>query len=519
MFEKLRRELEKTRINSSDKRLNLSDDIVTWTKQVRKLEGQPFSFENREYLLPIYRDPSKEIYIVKSRQMEITEFALNWLLFLLTKNPNTVGLYTTDRKDHVSAFSKLRLHQRGIDQSEKLQKLIILGQGNESWQPFLNGSNLFMYSAWGDFESARSFPVDFAVIDEAQSIDAGKIPVLKETMAKSRFGRLLVIGTGSEEGDDWWKLWHMGDQKEWDLQSKSWVAKKLENFNHASSYHVTQHMASSLAAEKIEQKRKEYSPRLYANEVEGLWYKGTRKPLVPSEIEFLFDRNISLLSPDEVDHNFGHLFLGVDWGGGEKAFTIPWIWQCLDMATPRFRLIYVSKINERSTEKQADMIAELVDQYKIEQGVMDAGGGTRQVEKLSNRYAHRMIKCSYMVRPEDPVEYVYPENRIAVDRTWAIETIIDLITRPETNTAIPNGVPRIFIPAKEIQKIQWLVDNFTCIEAESVDLQSGKKYTRFIHPSECPDDALHACVYAYLAYLIRSRRKKLTIAVGTLGGG
>jgi hypothetical protein len=113
--------------------ITLSDDPVQWTEQIRKIQGASFSFADRPYLLPLYRDTNKDIYIVKPRQMEITEYSVNWLLYNLTKNPGTVGLYITDRQDHVSVFSKLRLRNWGIDQSPILKSMI--WKGNVSWQP------------------------------------------------------------------------------------------------------------------------------------------------------------------------------------------------------------------------------------------------------------------------------------------------------------------------------------------------------------------------------------------------
>lgn len=509
MFHKLKRELGNVGI-PKDLPV-LSDDIVTWTRQTRKIDGKPFIFENRQYLISLYRDLSKSIYLVKARQIEITEYSLNFILFNLTKNPGTVGLCMADTEDHVKVFSDYRLNTKAIEQSSVLKSLV--ESKSESVMNFTNGSALYMYSAWNNFEKARSFPADFVVIDEIQSVNAEAIPVLKETLAKSKFGRLVAIGTGSEEGDSWWKLWNSGDQKEWDGKSKSWIARRPENFSRASSYHITQNMASWLSDDIIEDKRNEYSPRRFANEVEGWWYKGARKPLTESEIKNLFDRNISLLSPDEIDKNMGPLFLGVDWGGGKNAYTVPWIWQCIDDIVPRFRLVYVSKITVPSTEKQADMISELIDRYEIKQAVMDAGGGSRQVEKLSDRYGPRILKCNYIVRPEEPIEFVYSENRINLDRTWAIETIIDLIQRPETNSNFPNGIPRIIIPAKESKKIEWIIDQFTCIESEYVDLPSGRRYVRYDHPQESPDDALHACIYAYCAYRA-NKKPKGRIGVG-----
>jgi len=38
-------------------------DPVAWTKQNRILKGKPFGFEDRDYLLPLYRDSSHRIII------------------------------------------------------------------------------------------------------------------------------------------------------------------------------------------------------------------------------------------------------------------------------------------------------------------------------------------------------------------------------------------------------------------------------------------------------------------------
>src|SRR3989442_2871091 len=84
---------------------NHSLDIVEWTEKYRTIKGKPFRFEKRDYLKQIYRDPGNEIYIAKPRQMEITELAINWLLYHLLKYPNTVSLYVTDRHDHIAVFS------------------------------------------------------------------------------------------------------------------------------------------------------------------------------------------------------------------------------------------------------------------------------------------------------------------------------------------------------------------------------------------------------------------------------
>ncbi len=327
---------------------NTPDNLIDWTTTVRKIQGKKFSFEGREYLKQIYSDQNKKIMIVKPRQMEITEFTINWLLFNLEKNPNTVGIYLSDRKSHVSVFSKMRVRSRAIGESPILQGLVHK-KGNVSWLSFKNGSHLFMYSAQQDFEAARSIPADFAVVDEIQSTNVESIPVLEEALAKSKFGKCVHVGTGSITGDGWWKLWHTGDQKEYDLKTKTWIAKNP--LSKISSYHLSQEMAPDRLQEDIESKRKTYPPRGFANEVEGLWYGGNVKPLLEKEIRTLFDRNLDFTPHELVDHDL-LVFMGVDWGGGTQAFTVGWIWQLVNKDVPRFKLLYVTKITESSTETQ-----------------------------------------------------------------------------------------------------------------------------------------------------------------------
>ncbi len=503
MFRDLERKLKKLgyidyedQKHSTEKIIaTLPKNLIDFTKKVRTIKGKTFSFENRPYLIEIYENDAKQIIIVKPRQMEITEFAINWLLYHLIMNRVTVGLYLTDREKHVSVFSKLRLHSWAIESSPILKSLA--EQGNVHHLPLKNGSHLFMASAWTDFESARSYPADFVVIDEIQSTNPAALPVVLETLSKSEFGKILIIGTGSVEGDSWHNKWMQGNQSEWDMTKQKWIPKNPDS--KIPSYHLSQYMAPWKKREEIEEKRRTYTPQLFSNEVEGWWYKGMRKPLTKEEIVALFDSTLEFTDDELVDHSMP-VFMGVDWGGGVQAFTVPWIWQLIDDKVPRFKLLYTTRIEERSTEKQADKVALLMDKFGVDQMVMDAGGGTRQVEKLSNRYGERVYTCSYTYKADDPYEEVPHTTKLSVDRTWAIENIIDLITRPEKRSDYPKPIPRVIIPSAEYDKVEWLIDHFTCIEAETKQT-FGRSHVVYTHPEETNDDALHAMVYAYLAYL------------------
>lgn len=490
------------------------ENLQAWTTGARKIKGETFSFEGRSYLEDLYlRTDWNELNIVKPRQMEITEFALNWLLYNLIKHPYSVGLYMSDRQDHVGIFSKLRLQSGAIEQSDYLKSKVIPREHNVSWQPFKNGSHLYMLSAWGDFEAARSIPVDFAVVDEMQSVNVEALPVLKQSMSKSKFGKIVKIGTGSDEGDGWWDEWHNGTQFKWEevlhedgKTRGKWIQiPNTETFPMVLSYGFTQYMAKWIKPETIEYNRRTYTPRRFTNEVEGWWFKGMRRPLVAQEILALCDRNLGMTLAENVNHTLP-IYAGFDWGGGTQAFTVAWIWQLVNETVPRFKLLWTEKIDDPSTEAQADRAITLIDKYEVDQVVMDAGGGTRQVEKLSKRYGSRVYKCNYRYNAEDPVEIITKEHRVNCDRTWGIETIIDLIKRPESSPIHPTGIPRIHLPYQDPMKIEWIVDHFTCIESETAQA-NGKSFVKYTHDESTNDDALHATIYSYLAWVVHQGKQ------------
>jgi hypothetical protein len=495
---------------------------IEFAEKYRRIDGQPFSFQDRDYLRQIYLDESHEINIVKARQMEITELALNWSIYNVLKHPHTTGLYMTDRNEHVKDFSEQRLQEKAINQSTLLRALTVPDKHNLTWQKFRNKSNLRMLSAWNRFEAARSIPADFVVIDEMQSVPIEYLSVVKESMSKSKYKKILKIGTGSDEGDEWWDEWHRGTQYHWkkdfvnqDGSIGAWVKDPNSPIvQGVSSYAISQSMAPWITAEDIEDKktRQKYPPRQFVNEVEGWWFKGMRRPLTVKEMMSLMDRNLAFTPSDKVNHTLP-VYAGFDWGGGTQAFTVAWIWQLVNENVPRFKLLHLEKIDDSSTEEQANKAINLIDKFQVDQVVMDAGGGTRQVEKLSKRYSERVFKCNYRYNAEDPIEIIRSEHRVNCDRTWIIETIIDLIKRPEPHEKYPSGIPRIHLPYQDPSKIEWIIDNFTCIEAETASA-NGKSFVKYIHEESTNDDALHAAAYAYLAWIIHKGQHWNWVRVG-----
>ena len=491
--------------------LNLPNNLWDWSQKVRRIKKVPLTFEDREYLKQIYLDDAKELAAVKGRQTELTEYGVNWLLYCLSQNPMTIGLYTTDRFSHLREFSNIRIKQWALQDSEILQKLAPSKMHTVTLLPFSNGSILLMHSAFQGFEEARSIPADFAVVDERQSTRGSDLDILRQSLSKSKFGWIRIIGTGDIEESSWYKDWMEGTQYEW--TKGQWVAKNPGAYIH--SYHLPQQITPWFNEEES-QRHKKRNIRTWTTEVLGWWYKGAKKPITTAEVRALFDKNIRMLNPIEAAKVPGWTVMGIDWAAGGASFTVPWIEKIIEPEIPISRLIYATEINERSTEKQADMMINLIEGYNVDQVVMDAGGGPRQVEKLEDRYGFRTTKCSYMTRPQNPLEqkHLDSENLLVVDRTWLLETQIDRITRPW-----PEGkrfINRIQLPGYDEESVEWIIDHFTSLEAKQIELTSGRSYTRYIHPPEQPDDAVHASGYSYLAWWLKKNKSDYPKDIGSI---
>ncbi|MCW4032067.1 MAG: phage terminase large subunit family protein [Candidatus Bathyarchaeota archaeon] len=485
-------------------------DPVEWTKEYRILKGKPFSFQDRDYLFPIYRDTSHRIVIVKSRQMEMTEWIVNWLLIKLTNNPFTTGIYTAPRMDQVSRFSQDRFRAAILD-SEKLREYLLgrkrrdekLGEPAITRIPFSNGSVCYLVSAWGDFGAIRNIPADFIAVDEMQDVQGEAVPVIEECMSHSSYGFMIAVGTASDEGDQFSKLWEESDKKEWN--KNAWIQQKPEN-KFYSGYHIDQRMASwiiNLPPEhpnSLEAKRQRYSERRYMNEVLGLFYRGLAKPLIPDDMLKCVDRtldNVSRLDPPYQS------YAGIDWGGGEFAFTVIWI-MALD-ELERWRLLYCHKFDEKDPMKQVQTIGKMIEGFNVKQAVADIGYGAVQVSELQKRFGDRVYGCQYIRNPAMPLQRVQKDEfgkRIAqlmvqADRSFWIEKAIQIIKKKDRKG---ESIPDLVIPWNEnvARENEWIIDHFCCIEMEEQETVSGKKYHHYTHPEGEPDDALHSFIYALI---------------------
>ena len=504
-------------IKNKSKKSRLPTDPVSWTECVRVLRGKSFTFEDREYLHQIYRDDAKEVYVMKGRQTEMSEMLVNKILYNAYLHPGTIHLYISDRQSHTSKFSNLRVRDWALKASPHLDIIAPAKYHSAETLPFANGSRAYFHSAWSDFEEARSVPADFVYLDEIQSVNVEQIDVLRETLAHSKYGFLLGVGTGTIEGTDWAKLYSSGTQYEWQVnsKSKSWVAKNPGQNLH--TYNIPQTIVPWIGPEMIDLKRKKYTPQRFSTEVLGGIAKGIQKPLPESVVKQIFDHSLSLVSPTRIDRSLGPVFAGIDWAAGGASRTVVYIAQCTDMQTPVFRLLALLKIDGiTDMHKISRMVINQIKAYEPDFGVMDAGGNPTGVQDVEHEFGDLICKCSFMTRPAEPWEYdkIY-ENLIKVDRSFIFQKQIDMITRWTAD----RKTPREIIPAADESAVEWLVDDMTCLETKTIKLRSGEEHVIYLKDDSKTYDGLLAMLYKTVAYeVFKERRDNVaSFGVGRLG--
>jgi hypothetical protein len=493
-YESLKKEVAKVKRKLGEiEELDLSDPVTFIEKYVRnpKDPTKPFSFEKRDYLLPLYRDMSKKIVIVKSRQMEITEFAVNMLIYWSLKHPG-VYVYAQPTLPKVARFSKDRLRKQ-IQRSPTLKKF--LGETDVKRIEF-GESVIYLYSTFGEMDTLRGIPADAVILDEVQDMDISALAVAEEMLSHSDFKRMWLIGTPKEAGSKFEELWNMSDKKEWDAEKKMWIPTNTDRETFYSGYHITQKMAIGLwmTEEEIERKRKTYTKQRFVNEVLGEFYSGIGRPVSFEDVWRCF----TPLIKKGVLEKGRQYYAGIDWGVGRKAYTVfvlmtPMLKEYPDIYY--YDVVYVKRIDYPEISQHVEECKNLIKKFNPLAIGCDIGMGYVQNQELYKTFGSIIVNVQYLNRPDKTFE-VEPSifgTFAKVDRTTWIDLFYDKITK---------GLLRIYEDEDDDIK-EWIVNNILAEYPEVEELPSGRRIKKWVHDSEQTDDLLHALIYSMVAFETR----------------
>lgn len=529
------------------------DNWLEWTLNARPvIDGRENILKYLPYYLRIYEDEHPSIQYLFARQcLKTTTFASR-IGFLAATKPGSHTNYTTYEDESLSTFANLKLRQ-GMWSDPRLSMFVkgsTIGEvGRIMYETGAKSTHVTHAHDWKHLEGKS---VDEEIDDEAQYLAWNSYAKAKETQAFTQ-GKQKIGGIGGYVDSDYQKMWLATDQREWifnnelwrdglefnqdglvygdymlDLFAGHWKQMAPENhFKHG--YHISQTMVPWIpltkqdAIEKyktspeysLEYKRQNYPQDYYRMHVLAEFIKGDVKPITKEMMYALLDRNLDFTPADKIDKSLGKIYYGADWGGGTK--TVRWCMQCIDPNGPVFRLLFAATAGTDDVNEQFEIVKNDIESYDVDQAIVDAGGGTHQMQELMKYFGERCRKFFYLKRPEKPLpdedekKRYSKENKWQEDKTFSLDSTVDLIKRPHTYGAITT--PRIIIPASDMSKIDWIIDQFTNEEVELINLKStGQPYRRYYTPDQKlkPDDALQACNDARIAWWIDTHENQNT---------
>ena len=517
----------------------LSDiDTVSWIESKRVLKGQPFSFKNRDYLLQPYRDEYRNIIFMKGRQVEMSEFSMNWLLHKLDAHPYTVGLHAFPRAAQAQKFAKQRLQSAITDSeyikawndahnSEQVMRKFLKEQDEKGLQPYnfyiLGGTWESRKDTVGD--AARGISLDFIVYDERQDHPDDVETVLGEGASHSEFKQTITLGTPKLPGIQFDQQWEASDKHYWHVKCEhcgytapltmdnimdsgenenapTWYygcphcGKQLNRNNgiwlpqnpqvkpEFRGYHINQLMVCWLSAEEIMRKKNStaYSRRRFYNEVLGESYGGDDIPITIAMMEECGKNDYKLGQVGEHDK----IYAGIDWGA--KSYL--WI------HNKQHRLIDLYIADQSDPREHPKVFARQIAKYKkyVKKVVCDAGPDITRFyslrDELKSLNVTNKVYACYYATPPAKTDMVFDDTKmiVTIGRSEAIDKVIDEIS--DTNLILP-GINM------SDEKVDTAIEHFTNIAAEHVETKNGNAYIMYVNTG--PDHFLHAKIYADIA--------------------
>ena len=501
----------------------------------RILKGKPFSFQDRDYLLQPYRDEYQDIIFYKGRQVEMSEFSMNWIFRKLDMHPYTAALHAFPRDGQCNKFSKQRL-EMAIKDSKYIEDWYEARESEQKMRKFLKKPNSSGLSAYNFYilgatwesrkdtvgDASRGTSLDFIVYDERQDHPNDVETVLGEGASHSEFKQTLTLGTPKLPGTQFDMQWETSDKHLWHVKCEKcgksepltmdnildsgdheyfygcrncgspiirsqgvWIPTQALRRPQYRGYHINQLMVCWLSANEIMKKflSPTYPKRRFYNEVLGLAYGGDDVPITLPMLYRCCENDYRLGMVD------GNLYVGVDWGNTSYA----WVQQKTAVG---HRLIDIIICDETDPREHPKKMARMLKRYNphIKRVVCDAGPDITRFYNLQDALklegVTREVWACYYSTPPAKTTTIWneKESNVTVGRSEFIEMIIDEIS--DQYLVIPGE-------DKSMEKIDLLMEHFCNIAAVRNKTSSGMEF--IIYENTGPDHLLHAKVYADVA--------------------
>lgn len=514
-------------------------DRRTLAENLIYLDGNKFSLHDYPMYDAYYKGMWKNTLLKCGRQVGKSISAAAFTVADVVSTPFFKTMYISPSLKQTSAFSNTRIAKMLRHSPHIRDNFLDPGAPDNVFLKILkNGSELIFSYASDNPDRARGYTADRIAFDEVQDILYDEVvPVVAECSANSPYGYMSFSGTPKTMENTIEFLWRQSTQGEWcvkcegcgsysfyvsdagigstgviclkckknvNVRNGIWVDmnpipenadvsdpvhQRVKGF-HIPQLILPQNNENPERWGRVRLKLEKYGQSQFKQEVLGISDAvGARYISLEELVRSCGEYTIDERPATPIKHSSIHVVGGVDWsGGGTKGHsrTVGWIWG-IDSGG-RYRTLWYRIFPQENPIATVAEIARVMDLYSVSLVVGDAGEGHMANAKLSEALgATRVWQVQYGSSEGNAPAFKWNgRDRYLVDRTTMIDNFL---------MEVKNG-GMIYPLARQSQPA---FDDVLNVFEEVTAL--GKRVWR--HEPSCPDDALHAQVFAWIAGRIK----------------
>lgn len=507
----------------------------------------PLVFDERKYLKRIYDSPTRKLLLFTSRQTEKSTTIGNRIFARCGMRAGRSVLFVSPSAMQTTVFSKARLNEI-IDISPLIKAQTSASLMNNLFEKhFANGSKIYLRYAFLTADRIRGLSVNDIFADEIQDLLSSIMPVIEETTSHHQDTLFAYSGTPKSLDNNIHRYWadnstmsewcipceHHGLPKvpatwHWNILSEKNLGRKgpicdrcgnainpehpyarwvemqpLDNERITfEGYRVSRLMVpwfwkNPKKWQEILAARERYPTAQFMNEVMALSYDSASKPISKLELVQACDPRFPNSLENARRLTASHdLFFGIDWGSGERAYTVLTVGAyCRDDAS--FQYIFMLRFTGPLSDPiaQMDEIENLINVLRPKYIGTDFGFGFYQNKRLLAKYGpKRVFPFEYAPRLGMKLKYVPALHRILAFRTPLMSDLFNALRRGKVRLPRWAGEEGIERPYG---------DDILNIHAEDSDNLRMIKYDK---PKGKTDDTFHSMLYCLLASMLQHKR-------------
>lgn len=501
----------------------------TFIQRTMILEGKPWKFYGRPYILTILNRNPKEMLLMTGRQSEKSTTMAGKHITYMCRAHHETSLYVSPTMTQTSVYSRKKI-DAVFEMSPILRNTFYSGvRGfSVSEKRLKNGHVGYFRSAYYDADTIRGISSSNTKMDEVQDLDSDVIPVIKECSSHKPNATFMYTGTPKSMSNPIQSmLWEKSTQSEWTIKCMHcgkynvlsihnvqidhpgiWCSKCGRDIVTQNGIWVSMNQTTEIEGYRFPQiilpscyidwkelfkKIKNYDTPTLMNEVFGQSWDSGSKPITQPDVfaACSLTRGMLEISP-EGTHGY-ETFAGIDWAAGiANCFTVLTI-GFFDPVSNRMKVTFA----KRYVGKEADPETMLPDMARIilQNGCRfvgaDYGFGFGSNSRLKSMLGPNVNYQTFCHSPSKQyVAWNKKSNTYVLGKTVVLTEVFDLIKK------------------KFFEFPMWSEYTGFARDILNEDIEYNIKTgtMRYCHLPSNPDDALHSLLFLYVFYAIRSKR-------------